>query len=158
MTYVDARQLCKGLRRRWPDFLKCHHNRSALAQLRIELPNTVLIDARPSGTLLHPAVAALVRRWGCAIRPRRRGYVYVAQCLGLTKLGLSVNPVRRVRGWQTPAAVELLCVAEVADMRACEVVLHGAFADKRRHGEWFELDEAEVAQACAMAAGHWHAS
>ena len=73
------------------------------------------------------------------------GFVYVMKSAGLYKIGYSTSPKRRHSGisHQSAAPVELVGVIE--GTRAHEREWHFHFRDKRKHGEWFALEDADVA-------------
>jgi len=78
----------------------------------------------------------------------KSGYVYLAKSeTGHFKIGLSINPAKRIKIFDTkmPVAVELVHTIPADDMRQAEGILHGRFADKRHEGEWFNLDQGDVA-------------
>ncbi|WP_435191318.1 GIY-YIG nuclease family protein [Streptomyces sp. bgisy126] len=57
----------------------------------------------------------------------------------LVKIGWSDNPERRLRHLQTGSPVPLQLLALFEGGAVMEAALHRRFADKRRHGEWFDL-------------------
>lgn len=62
---------------------------------------------------------------------------------GLTKIGKSINPQSRERTLQ--AEDPRLSIVFVASNKGCyEKALHCIFADLRKRGEWFDLDEHHV--------------
>lgn len=65
---------------------------------------------------------------------------------GLYKIGLSKDPQARLRGLQkaAPAELALLHTIHTENMFQTEQDLHQRFVAKRKHGEWFALDEADV--------------
>jgi hypothetical protein len=77
----------------------------------------------------------------------KAGYVYLLKGGPYHKIGLSSNPGRRMEeiSPRLPFGTELVCTIATEDMRGLESHLHEQFADKRANGEWFELDEADVA-------------
>lgn len=78
--------------------------------------------------------------------PQRAGYVYLLKTQGVYKIGLSVNPTRRLGEIQPayPFPVELIHTIETEDMMALEADLHARFASQRLNGEWFELSPADL--------------
>ena len=72
---------------------------------------------------------------------RNNGYTYIVHATGtdLYKIGSSTDVRRRISGLQSGSAnlLEIVTVVEGTDV---ERILHDIFADYRRHGEWFELD------------------
>ena len=78
------------------------------------------------------------------------GYVYLLRALhdpSLFKIGRTNNPDNRLRIFavKLPYPVEYDCLISTDDMYALESELHAQFADKRLEGEWFRLDEDDVA-------------
>lgn len=83
-------------------------------------------------------------------RPERRQAVYLIRLNGLHKIGISFNPVSRVKGMQLPGKAEIVHTVYPRDARHLESCLHERFAEERRHGEWFELTEADVRDAITV--------
>ncbi|MFJ9493996.1 GIY-YIG nuclease family protein [Streptomyces sp. NPDC101224] len=63
----------------------------------------------------------------------------------LVKIRWSDNPERRLRHLQTGSPVPLQLLALFESGAVMETALHRQFADKRRHGEWFDLGSDPVA-------------
>ncbi|MCY0921148.1 GIY-YIG nuclease family protein [Streptomyces sp. H27-G5] len=57
----------------------------------------------------------------------------------LVKIGWTGNPEQRLRNLQTGSPVPLQLLAVFEGGAIVEAELHRRFADKRRHGEWFDL-------------------
>ncbi|WP_078531189.1 GIY-YIG nuclease family protein [Streptomyces sp. PsTaAH-124] len=57
----------------------------------------------------------------------------------LVKIGYTDNPERRLRHLQTGSPLPLQLLALFEGGCITEAALHRRFADKRRHGEWFDL-------------------
>lgn len=57
----------------------------------------------------------------------------------LVKIGCTDNPERRLRHLQTGSPLPLQLLALFEGGFLVEAALHRRFADKRRHGEWFDL-------------------
>lgn len=75
------------------------------------------------------------------------GYVYLIQSpTGAYKIGRSRVPEDRLRTFsvQLPFEIEYICLIKTPDMYALESALHRRFAAKRKNGEWFILDTADV--------------
>lgn len=77
------------------------------------------------------------------------GYVYLIEAKGASrfKIGFSKNPKKRLEllNQGHPAfPLEIVHYYFVDDVRSAEKRWHQAFSDLRRHGEWFELSEADV--------------
>jgi hypothetical protein len=82
-------------------------------------------------------------------RPKRGlvpGYVYLLQAGPYYKIGVSQDVDKRVEQLATipPFDLELVCTIPTEDMYGLERELHERFDAKRKNGEWFELDEADV--------------
>ncbi|MFJ8028453.1 GIY-YIG nuclease family protein [Streptomyces sp. NPDC096311] len=71
----------------------------------------------------------------------RKERVYLIGSPGspLVKIGWTDNPERRLRHLQTGSPVPLELLALFEGGHIAEAELHRRFADKRRHGEWFDL-------------------
>jgi hypothetical protein len=79
--------------------------------------------------------------------PRSRpGFVYVLQSGPYYKIGLSRQVDSRIKqlACLPPFDLELICTIAAADMYQLERELQARFETKWRHGEWFELDPADV--------------
>ena|SRR5687768_11455988 len=75
------------------------------------------------------------------------GYVYLLKCGDLYKIGQSATPYRRVKQFRTasPHPIELVHTLPRSILyKHIEKQLHWRFRDKRRSGEWFALDGADV--------------
>lgn len=76
-------------------------------------------------------------------RPKRRPsecvYFIQAKTVGLIKIGITTDVVRRMCTLQvgSPDVLELLSVEPSDDPAALESSLHGRFWQERAHGEWF---------------------
>jgi hypothetical protein len=94
-----------------------------------------------------------VRRENKRIRQERKkkravGCVYVIKHQGTYKIGRSRHPARRIEqeiSPKLPHEVETVHIIETNDMYSLELELHNKYADKRLNGEWFELDEGDIA-------------
>ena len=74
---------------------------------------------------------------------RMRGWVYVAQCDGFYKIGMSYSNVEgRIAAMQTgnPHSVSLVWAIEHMEPKMAEARMHTMFARQRVRGEWFLLD------------------
>jgi hypothetical protein len=81
------------------------------------------------------------------------GCVYLMRAdNGAYKIGLSRRPRERVQQLRRNrfGTIEVLHVIETDNMRALERELHKRYADKQIHGEWFMLDESDVAEIKAL--------
>jgi hypothetical protein len=86
----------------------------------------------------------------------RSGYVYVLQSpTGYYKIGRTRNPQNRIQtfGVLLPFEVAYLYVIATTNMVLLETRLHQRFAEKRAGGEWFALDENDIAYIAALAEG-----
>ena len=86
-------------------------------------------------------------------RSRETGFVYLIKGGdGTYKIGIARDPKNRLQRLQTSASVKLELVATMPTqaMHRTESALHAQYADKRKHGEWFALTDADVAEIRAM--------
>ncbi len=69
---------------------------------------------------------------------------------GLVKVGRATAPKQRFSAIRvaSPLPLELIHVAVVEDAQGVEAALHEEFADRRSHGEWYRLTEADIASVC----------
>lgn len=72
------------------------------------------------------------------------GHVYVIECGGYYKIGFSRNPANRARQLQAGCPFRLHLVGCVSAPMTAETQLHNTYADKRIHGEWFQLTPEDV--------------
>ncbi|MER7692630.1 GIY-YIG nuclease family protein [Streptomyces sp. NPDC097610] len=70
---------------------------------------------------------------------KERVYLIGSADSPLVKIGWTDNPERRLRHLQTGSPVPLELLALFEGGHIVEAELHRRFADKRRHGEWFDL-------------------
>jgi len=102
-------------------------------------------------TELEQKVASLtreVRQLKAEVRNSRGyGFVYVFQGNGYYKIGYSQRPPqRRLQiSPKLPFELRVVCVVESLRAQHLESQLHVKFKDKRLRGEWFNLDEDDVA-------------
>lgn len=82
------------------------------------------------------------------------GYVYLIRCGEHYKIGITKTVSRRLTQFSTklPVKPELVCSIPSPDMYTLEKELHNRFADKRSNGEWFALDDNDVAYISGMEA------
>lgn len=79
-----------------------------------------------------------------------RGCVYVIQDIDVTyyyKIGKTTSPADRIGHFDTMLPFQT-CVVHIISARDCnavEAVLHRHFASKRKRGEWFALNDADIA-------------
>ena len=75
-----------------------------------------------------------------------RGFVYLVQCGPYYKIGISTQVDERIKQLSTlpPFDIELSHMIPTDDMYTLESTLHERFADKRKNGEWFELEPADA--------------
>ncbi len=80
-------------------------------------------------------------------RAQRRGVVYILKAdNGLYKIGKTSNPDERLPRLAIQLPYPIVVVRQILtdDMDALESELHRRFADKRAHGEWFRLTQADL--------------
>ena len=70
--------------------------------------------------------------------------VYILECAGVHKIGMSCDVAGRVRGIQGMCPRPLTLVFSAKGGRRKEMKLHRLFHHKNTHGEWFDLDADEV--------------
>lgn len=99
--------------------------------------------------IVNEEVQRVKREEKQAVRIRKgAGYVYVIQHDGLHKIGRTKNPDRRIEKElqpRLPREVTVVHIIKAENMFELESALHDRFADKRLNGEWFELDEGDIA-------------
>lgn len=82
------------------------------------------------------------------------GYVYLALAEGTNryKIGVSENPSNRIKQLNEQLAFKITQIHQIAakDMVESERWLHQLFANRRIHGEWFELDQKAVDYICSL--------
>lgn len=84
---------------------------------------------------------------------KKIGYVYlVAADNGLHKIGKSINVTNRVNefGIKLPVKTWLVHSFKSNQYDRAEIQLHEMFAEKRSHGEWFNLTEEDVKYICSI--------
>lgn len=72
-------------------------------------------------------------------RPDRQRAVYVVQYGDLYKIGLSVNPMQRIKAFMLPELVATIRVYWVPKAEEFERALHKKYTAHREYGEWFRL-------------------
>ena len=80
------------------------------------------------------------------------GFVYLLRSPHGFKIGCARNPSRRIAQFVTmlPFEITIDHTIPAPDMYAAEWALHGQFQSKRIRGEWFSLDETDVAEIKRM--------
>lgn len=68
-------------------------------------------------------------------------YFLHAPDAGVLKIGSSDDVMKRVKGLQGASPVPLVLLGSIGGGLEHELELHGLFADRRVHGEWFTADE-----------------
>lgn len=77
-------------------------------------------------------------------RPERQRAVYVVQYGETYKIGLSFNPMQRIRAFMLPDVVATIRVYWVPKAHEFERALHKKYAAHREYGEWFRLPESAL--------------
>jgi|SRR5215469_9319579 len=93
------------------------------------------------------AITRLIPRQAIHTRHRRRsGYIYAIQSTagGLVKLGYAKNIPLRLGQIQNMCPIPLRIIWHTAGTMDDEEALHTAFASRRQHGEWFDLQGLDV--------------
>ena len=85
--------------------------------------------------------------WGSIQKPPVSGFVYLLRSSLGFKIGCARNPERRIAEIATllPFEVSIEHIFPAPDMYSAEFALHFHFESKRIRGEWFSLDESDVA-------------
>lgn len=81
-------------------------------------------------------------------RQKVSGYVYVLKSdAGEYKIGRTNNIESRIKAHQSqyPFRVSILSIIKTDDMNKLESELHNLYENKQIKGEWFNLDENDVA-------------
>jgi hypothetical protein len=88
------------------------------------------------------------------------GYVYLATDGELFKIGKSIDPIKRTEGLASvaradgrPSEIKILHAFPCKDCLYVERFLHATWGHKRKHGEWFDLDERDVSIICEFEVG-----
>ena len=84
-------------------------------------------------------------------RPERQRAVYVVQYGEIYKIGLSVNPMQRIKAFMLPELVATIRVYWVHNAEAFERSLHKKYAAYREYGEWFRLPVSVFSEMDALA-------
>lgn len=84
-------------------------------------------------------------------RPERKRAVYVVQYGETYKIGLSFNPMQRIKAFMLPDVVATIRVYWVPRAQEFERALHRKYAAHREYGEWFRLPEAALNEMDAYA-------
>ena len=78
------------------------------------------------------------------------GFVYLAGCGDLTKIGYSSDPLNRVKNikHQSKLSMEPFIVSVIpsSDGRMVESLLHKQYISKRVFGEWFYLSDLDISE------------
>lgn len=77
-------------------------------------------------------------------RGRQERVVYFIACGDLVKIGKTFDIEARIRDLQCGSPVLLTLLKTTPGYSELESALHNHFADRRRHGEWFDVTLAEV--------------
>ena len=90
----------------------------------------------------EPAVVVYPSDWPMA------GYVYLLRAGGRYKIGQTANPKKRFRSLTTnsPYPIEIIAMFYLPGYQQTERDLHLKYAERRRHGEWFEFTNAEIVE------------
>ena len=107
----------------------------------LRIPTELLdeIDATAEHLGLSRAQVVIKRLEGSRIGRRS---VYLMSKGNLHKIGISIDP--KARKTQVGSGVELVWSEESPFASSMELAFHAHFADKRKHGEWFELTQEDV--------------
>lgn len=80
------------------------------------------------------------------------GYVYLIKTNEYTKIGISIDPARRLDSidGSSPYEVSLIHLIETDNMQRLETELHSQFAAKHHRKEWFLLSDEDIQQIIGM--------
>jgi hypothetical protein len=83
----------------------------------------------------------------------KSGYVYLVHDGALYKIGISVQPDKRIQQlkYENGRPCTILVLIETENYRALEGQLHERFSNKRVKGEWFDLAAEDVAWIKSLA-------
>lgn len=86
------------------------------------------------------------KRKGSPGRREARTQVYFVRCAltGLTKIGISWTPDRRVMQLQVGSPTPLRFVGAALGTQADEYAIHDRLRDRWSHGEWFRMTDEET--------------
>jgi len=75
-----------------------------------------------------------------------QGYIYVFKWENFVKIGISINPSKRIQGLSTglPTEGKLIHLIKTNNMRDAEKTIHDKFSYARKRGEWFSLTESDL--------------
>jgi hypothetical protein len=106
-------------------------------------PKTTTKGGQPLTTyLLTPEQANII---AARANPRSTGgFVYFVAGGGLIKIGHSRTPFKRIGALITASPVPVALLTMVPGTMTDEQRLHRRLRDRRRHGEWFAISEAEA--------------
>lgn len=105
-----------------------------------------VVDLSPTPTPKAKAINTLA-----AIQIEQHNYIYVihAVSLGIYKVGYTKNIARRFKelcNQQIPSDLGLIASYKIANAAKVETYLHGLFADKEVHNEWFCLTKKDLSE------------
>lgn len=79
-------------------------------------------------------------------KPKPNGYIYVMECGGRYKIGVSKNVILRKKQLDNrPFPVNIVYKSPlIEDVFEMERTLHEVYSDNRIYGEWFNLDDKDL--------------
>jgi hypothetical protein len=108
----------------------------------IEIYNHERLTRKPA------ARTSTMQRPSSQSRMARPGYIYLlhGEDTPWYKIGISGDPKQRVvsLGTRSPFPINVVAYYDVENMEQEEAWWHDTLAHKRKHGEWFELDEPDI--------------
>jgi predicted GIY-YIG superfamily endonuclease len=80
------------------------------------------------------------------------GYIYIVECEGLYKIGITKNVKKRISGMTTgnPFEIQVIKARIVQACRENEKMMHNKFRCKNKSGEWFDLSDNDLELASKM--------
>jgi predicted GIY-YIG superfamily endonuclease len=71
--------------------------------------------------------------------------VYIVECAGVYKIGTTTDMHKRMSALQAGCPHPIHICLKMLGHHPVEAILHEEYRDKRSHGEWFRLDENDLA-------------
>jgi hypothetical protein len=88
----------------------------------------------------------LMTKYRVRTQNKKSLYVYLLECQGFYKIGITRNVVERLKACQTgnPFEIKLVYYDFCSRARTVEGILHALFKDKNVRGEWFKLSDKDI--------------
>jgi hypothetical protein len=94
----------------------------------------------------YEAAQYLLNKYSYQATATRSTGVYLLECQGYYKIGITSNVSKRVQALQVgnPLPINIVIFCAVGEARKVEKQLHKAYSNKNVSGEWFKLSEEEA--------------